>query len=224
MLGNYVKQFGSLCCYSAMSILLILPHAMCWIILEVDQKFSENKIVKFFQQKRVYAGYIKVVKTVMSMSDKYTVYYMALTGQPYWESQRMSRVLLECNKNLFTLISHTSLIVTLICRLVSALVGIGIMSAFKSPQLSPLLTCLILGISFSGLVMNVIHYTNMCIVYAYNFDVLTGIGQDQQAMPRDMNELLHNYGKQEEQEKKRKKLEEEIEEERRQELINRTAL
>lgn len=45
MLRNYVRQFGSLCCYSAMSILLILPHAMCWIILEVDQRFSENKIV-----------------------------------------------------------------------------------------------------------------------------------------------------------------------------------
>ena len=124
----------------------------------------------------MYAGYIKVVRTIMSMSDKYTVYYMALTGQPYWESQRMSRVLLSCNKNLFALISRTSRTVTLICRLISALVGIGVMSAFKSPKLSPLLICLFLGISFSGLVMNVIHYTNTCIVYAYNFDVLTGIG------------------------------------------------
>lgn len=160
----------------------------------------------------------------MSMSDKYTVYYMALTGQTYWESQRMSRVLLGYNKNLLALISRTSLTVTMICRLVSALVGIGIMSAFKSPKLSPLLICLFLGISFSGLVMNVIHYTNMCIVYAYNFDVLTGIGQDQSAMPKDMNELLRNYGKQEEEEKKRKKIEAEMEEERRQDLINKTAL
>ena len=36
MLTNYLRQFGSLCCYSAMSILLILPHLVCWLILKVD--------------------------------------------------------------------------------------------------------------------------------------------------------------------------------------------
>lgn len=136
----------------------------------------------------------------------------------------MSRTLLACNKDLFALISRTSLIVTLICRFVSALVGVGVMSAFKTPKLSPIVTCLILGASFSGLVMNVIHYTNMCVVYVYNFDLMTGVGQDQQAMPRDMNELLHSYGKQQEEEERRKKEEAERKAARKQELVNETTL
>ena len=57
-------------------------------------------------------------------------------------------------------------------------------------SISAALVTFVFSFVITGLVLNLVYYMNQALIYAYNFDLLTGSGQREGLMPTEMKQLL----------------------------------
>ncbi|CAL6062740.1 Plasma-membrane_choline transporter [Hexamita inflata] len=195
-----IRSIGMMMCYSFTQIFLWIPRLFMLLVYYIQNKSDFAMLNK--KQSKAAKLMNNFIEYMVSMTDKRTVLYAALTGCNYSTAFKHWKYIYGFNTTVVNDIGDITSRIVVIGKIIISvsvilfeqfLEKLILGTAMWTFKLTPVILCFIISYVISGMVLNLISITNTSLIMVYNFDQEVGKEPDMHYMPTQFRRVVDHY-------------------------------